>query len=93
MSVKNALAAEANESDDQDRSFEYNGHTYVVSHPDTWTIEVLEAYEEGKVVTVVRKILGEDQYNEFKKREKPLAKDLQEFIQAMFAESGVDVGE
>lgn len=91
MATKDALKAEATEN--ESIQFNYNGHTYEMPHPDEWDIEVAEAHEEGKVVTALRRILGEEQWKLFKEREKPKSKDLDAFLKVMFDKTGMEPGE
>lgn len=91
MSVKTALKAEA--SNEGARSFTFNGEVYDIPSPDDWTVDVVEAYEEGKIVSAIKAILGPKQWRKYKDKEKPLASDLKDFVEAMFEEAGVDSGE
>jgi hypothetical protein len=86
-----ALKAEANDNREP-REFEFEGNAYTVPHPDDWTIDVVEAYEEGKLITAVRHILGPVQWKQYKLRH-PKAKVAGDFIEAMFEDSGVNSGE
>lgn len=47
-------------------SFEYGGNTFSVGDAEGWDVEVLEAFEDGKVVTAVRALLGPEQWATFK---------------------------
>lgn len=51
------------------------------------TLDVLEADEAGKVLTVVRSLLGEEQYQAYKARH-PLASDLAAFRAALLGAMG-----
>lgn len=90
--TKNALKAEASDQNDPIK-FEFKGYEYEMPHPDEWDIEVAEAYEDGKVVTALRHILGDEQWRLYKERERPKSKDLQAFLDSMFQQTGMEPGE
>lgn len=50
----------------QTATFTYDEVDYTVPAADEWSLEALEAYEDGKVVTLIREILGEAQWATFK---------------------------
>ncbi|GAA4981223.1 hypothetical protein [Actinopolymorpha pittospori] len=49
-------------------AFEYDGDSYVVPPPMEWDVDVLEAYEDGKVATTVRALLGASQWAKFRSK-------------------------
>lgn len=93
MSAKDAIKAEAVQEDLMtEREFEFEGHTYTVPSADDWSIEAVEAFEDGKHIGVIRSILGPTQWRLYKQRH-PKAKTAASFIEAMFADVGVPAGE
>ena len=61
-------------------TFEYGGASYAVGSADGWDVEVLEAFEDGKIVTAVRALLGVEQWARFKAT-KPTVGELNEFFE------------
>lgn len=64
----------------------YGDHDYIID-PATITLDVLEADEAGKVLTVVRTLLGEEQYQAYKACH-PLASELGDFRVALLGALG-----
>lgn len=81
--MTDAQQAEATEST---ITFTYDGEDYTFD-PGTFTLDMIEADEAGKTLTVVRTILGEEQYQAYKARH-PLASDLGEFRLALINAMG-----
>lgn len=52
-------------------SFVFEGDTYWVDSPDEWDLEVFEAQEMGRLVTMVREVVGQKQYEHFKSQPNP----------------------
>lgn len=67
--AKAALEAETHGPNDV--SFEFDGETYWVPLVDEWDLEVFECQEDGKMVGLVRTLLGEEQYAKFKSEVDP----------------------
>lgn len=61
-------------------SFKFGGESYSVGAADGWDVEVLEAFEDGKIVTAVRALLGADQWARFKAT-KPTVGELNAFFE------------
>lgn len=40
-------------------TFDFEGHTYSIPAAEEWSIDALEAYEDGKLATLLREILGD----------------------------------
>lgn len=55
-------------------SFDHNDVTYTIPPAEDWTVDALEAFEDGKLATLLREILGE-QWAAFKAT-KPKVSDL-----------------
>lgn len=55
--------------------FEYNNNKYYVTKTEDWSLDVLESYENNKIATATKKLLGDEQYKKFKDTN-PTIKDL-----------------
>lgn len=78
--------------------FEFDGKTYKVDPADEWDLEVFEAASDGDIIRAVRKLVGEDQWVEFKTDEdgepvKRTLKDLNSFWEEATKAQGVEPGE
>lgn len=82
-----ALAAEA---EDNPVEFEFEGEKYVVAAYENWPIEAGEAYEDGKFLTFIRELFGE-QYATFRSKPRTI-KEVRAFAEAMNDAAGVDEG-
>lgn len=67
----------------------WRDHTFTVgSDPDDWEVETTLAFEEGKVITGVRALLGKEQWAEFLKT-KPRNRDTGELFDVLAKELGL----
>ena len=85
-----ALAVEA--ADEKVVKFEYDGQPYEVEKDMLEDLDILEQFEENKVVKPIRSLLGEAQWATFKSKRRS-AKDLSDIAEAMFNALGVTTGE
>lgn len=69
-------------------AFEHEGQSLAVLAPSEWTVEALEAYEEGKVTTFLRAIMTPAAWAEFKTRA-PKVSDLQGLVVSIQAAAGL----
>jgi hypothetical protein len=77
-----------------DITFEYEGVEYVMPAPKLWPLEAGEAQEDGRFINAVRMILGNEQYNRWKKSGgKKTLEDDSKLMEALFDAAGVDEGE
>lgn len=69
---------------------DFRGVSLLILPSSEWPFEALEAFEEGKVATFLRLILGKDQYAEVRKVTPKVgdARDLVEAIQDALGISG-----
>jgi hypothetical protein len=75
-------------------SFEFDGKTYEFDKElIAEDIDILEAFEDGKLITPLKLILGLKQWNAFRAHSKPNAAKLGEFAEALFEVMGVTPGE
>lgn len=88
--VKSEAAEEAEESTMV--TFEYDGEEYTYDSEDLDDVDILEAWEQGKTITLLRLALGEAQWMKFK-RKRRRATDIEGLSIAAFATKGVTPGE
>ncbi|WBQ03788.1 hypothetical protein [Kribbella sp. CA-293567] len=69
-------------------TFEHNGTEYTIDPADKWSLDALEAFEDGKVVTACREILAPKQWADFKAT-KPGGPGLGEMLAAIAAAVGI----
>jgi hypothetical protein len=67
----------------EDLEFSFEDKTYSVPAPDDWDLDILEAYEEGRIVAVVKGLLGEAQYGAFKAMKRRTVGDLGRLFDAL----------
>jgi hypothetical protein len=68
--------------------FNYKDVDFLVLPSSEWSYEALEAYEEGRIVTFLKDVLGKEQHDRFKAT-KPKAGDVNEFVKAMQKALGI----
>lgn len=81
-------------------SFVFDGETYWVPRVDDWSIDIYEAQEDGKLIVMVRTLLGLAQYAQFKSEpdpdnegsRRPRKRILKELIAILNAASGAAGG-
>lgn len=73
---------------DESVNFDFDGETYTIEPTSHWDLDVLESYEDGKIVSTVRALLGSDQWAKF--RSKPrTTQDLNDLFEALQKALGV----
>lgn len=83
--VENAAKAEALK---KAHHFTFDGEKYSVAPTVDWDVEVLEAVEDEKIVAVVRAILGEKQWTQFKAKKRKV-EDLTRLFEAISKAAGL----
>lgn len=83
--TKNATAAEALA---EKVPFTHNGVEYSLDPSTEWDIEALEAFENGKIMTFLRLILGAEQYAAYKAT-KPKAGEVNGFLEGIQKALGI----
>lgn len=78
MATAKTIKAEAS---DGSVSFPFGGTVYTVGSADEWSVVVLEAFEDGKIVTAVRALIGPEQWATFK-LSNPTVTELNAFFDA-----------
>ena len=82
------------EVEDSVLTFEFDGKTYTVDKEKlAEDIDILEAFEDGKIITPLKLILGDKQWLAFRAHSKPNATKLGEFAEVLFDVLGVSPGE
>lgn len=84
-STKNPIAAEATHALIE---FEYDGETYAVLPTNDWTLDALEHFEDGKVLSLLREVLAEGGYAKFRASHNAVA-DIQGFMAALQKAQGI----
>ena len=69
-------------------AFEHDGEAYKVQPTDSWSLDALEAFEDGRVVTTLRHILAPGEYARFRKDHSTVA-DLTGFVKSMQEALGI----
>lgn len=69
--------------------FTYDGVDYTVPPTSEWELDVLEAFEDGRFIAFLRKVLGPEQYAAYKKRH-PKVADLEPFVVAVQKALGIE---
>lgn len=52
---------------------------YTIAPAEDWSLDAIEAYEDGKIATLVREILGAEQWARFKEKPRKVS-DLTAFM-------------
>lgn len=69
-------------------TFTFDGDKYQINPTTEWDVDVLEAVEDGKVVSVVRAILGDKQWETFKVKPRKV-EDLNKLFEAISKAVGI----
>lgn len=97
-----AKAAAQAEALGQGVEFDYDGEHYVVDSAEEWDLDVFEAAAQGDLITALRALLGEEQWQVFRTKEdadgdrvkvKRTLKNLAELWEAAQTAVGVEPGE
>lgn len=70
-------------------SFTYDEHDYTIPSADEWSVDVIEAFEDGKTATLLRALLGASQWSAFKSKPRTMT-DLNGIFEA--ANKALDSG-
>lgn len=76
----NPVAAEATGAETLE--FEYDGETYGVRPTSSWSLDALEAFEDGRIASLLREVLAPGDYARFRKGHNTVA-ELTELVEAM----------
>lgn len=77
--MSNTVKAEAKNTKP---TFTFDGVKYTVDNTMDWDLEVLEAVEDDKIVTIVRALMGPDQWAQFKSKPRKVT-DLNALFEAI----------
>jgi hypothetical protein len=67
----------------------HEGKTYTISPAESWSLDTLEAFEDGKVITAARSILGERQWATYKGQKPRDGKQFGELLEAISRAVGI----
>lgn len=81
-------SAAAHEALAESVPFTYEGEDYSVAPSSEWDLDVLEAFENGKLVTFLRGVLGSEQYAAYRKAH-PKVGGLEPFVVAIQKALGI----
>lgn len=94
MTAVSKLPAEKEEIKKDLVTFSFNDVEYTVDkNKISEDLDILEAFEEGKIITPMKMLLGLKQWNAFREKEKPNAEKLGKFAEALFEKLGGEPGE
>lgn len=68
--------------------FTYDGVAYKVAPASEWDLDVLESYEDGRIIAAVRALLGEAQWKKFRSKPRKTS-DLNDLFGAIQEAVGV----
>lgn len=69
-------------------SFTFDGDKYAIAPTQEWSVDVLEAVEDGKTVSVLRALLGDKQWEQFKLKPRKVS-DLNALFEAISKATGI----
>lgn len=84
-----ATTAAKAEARDETLSFRFENVTYRIAPADEWDLDALEAFEDGKVATFLRSVLGADQWAKFRAKPRKVT-DLTALAEAMQKAMGLE---
>lgn len=73
-----------------DVTFEHEGTSYTIPAPAEWSLDAIEAFEDEKIVTLVREVLGAAQWKAYKAEKRRTASDLESLFGSI--EKALDSG-
>jgi hypothetical protein len=68
--------------------FTYGDHDYIITPSSEWDLDALEAFENGKLATFLRLVLGEEQYSVYKQKH-PKVGELEPFVVSLQKALGI----
>lgn len=87
-STSKAASAAKAEALNEPITFEYDGTEYEIPASDDWSIETLEALEDGKALRFTRELLGANQWRAFRLKHST-ARELGELSEALAKAAGL----
>lgn len=81
----NPIAAEALSTD---IVFSFEGREYTVPASSEWTIDALEAFENGRILAMLKELLTDEDYAAFRKRHNKVS-ELNAFMLALQKAQGI----
>ncbi len=91
MANTKVLKAEAGTlKEDENLTAEFRGKKFILPKDvNDWSLDVMEAFEDGKMVTVIRGLLGDKQWAEIKAMDLKTS-DFAELTESVLKAMGVD---
>lgn len=77
------MTAAKSEAKKRNHVFIFEGEKYEVPPTSEWDLDVLEAVEEDKAVSIVKALLGAEQYAKFKNQKPRKVADLIKLFEAL----------
>lgn len=77
------------EATDASITFDFDGETYTVDPARTKDLDTLEAFEDGRIITAIKALIGDKQYRAFRAKPERDADDLGRFVDALQAALGI----
>jgi hypothetical protein len=68
--------------------FDFDGETYTVAPAAEWDLDVMESYEDGKIASTIRALLGPAQWATFRSKPRKVA-DLNSLFEAVQVALGI----
>jgi len=88
-----AAAAQKAEAQDGSVTFDYDGTTYTVKADVFDDLDTMLLFEEGKILSTVKAVLGPVQWQTFTSKKRNISKDFADFAEALFKALGTSAGE
>jgi hypothetical protein len=70
-------------------TFEFDGITFDVPSANEWDLDALEAYEDGKIVALIRALLGVEGWAKFRAKKRTV-EDLNALFSALQKAMGIE---
>lgn len=91
MARTSKMAAARAEALSRPITFEYDGESYTIAPAAEWPLEVLDEFEDGRLTSCVRVLLGDDQWSRFRSKPRTLG-DLNNLFDAAQRAAGFSEG-
>lgn len=62
------MSAQADAATSKPFDVDFDGHTYTIPASEDWDLDVLDYWEQGKVVAMLRALLGPEDWKEFRSK-------------------------
>lgn len=89
MTAKKTDAPAKTEAREGEISFSFDGVDYIVPPAREWDLDVMESYEDGKIASTCRALLGPGQWAAFRSKKRTVS-DLNDLFEAIQKGLGVE---